>query len=202
MRTDSLERALALGTAGLPARAAGRVEVLEPEAPPPVLERLHALVRKGYKPVIGTGTDTDVVELRHIGRAPDLLLHSDGRVEPLGGRIPRFKARVEAPQPFAADSIAEQLRFMKFLDSIPKASLRDRTRRFRPRSVYLPVVFAILLAIHLAFTAIIMDDDEQAVPPPVAESVQPPAGAHPAPAIEPPVPAAPVDAPAAPTANQ
>jgi hypothetical protein len=139
---------------------------MEPEAPPPVLERLHALVRKGYKPEIGTDTDTDVIALRHVGKAPDLLLHSDGRVEAMGGRVPRYKSRIEPPEPFAADRVSEQLRFMKFLDSVPKASLRDRTRRFRHRYVYLPAVFAILLAIHLAFTAIIMSDDDEMPPPP------------------------------------
>lgn len=179
--TDRLDRSLVAGKA---ARSAARVEVLEPEPPTPVLERLHALVRKGYKPVIGTDTETDVVVLRHIGRAPDLLLHSDGRVEPLGGRVPRHKSRVEAPIAFAPDRISEQLRFMKFLDSVPKPSLRDRTRRFRHRYVYLPLVFAVLLAIHLAFTVIIFeDDDPQAVPvSPPAAAIAPAPGTIPAPA--------------------
>lgn len=134
------------------------VEVLAPEAAQsPVLERLHALVRKGYRPEIGTDTNSDVVVLRHVGRAPDLILHSDGVVEGLGGRRPRYKRQIDAPPAFAADQLSEHLRFMKFLDSVPKATLIDRTRRWRQRYIYLPAVFAILLALHIAFTAAILD---------------------------------------------
>ena len=136
---------------------AGTIEVLGPDAPSPVLERLHALVRKGYRPEIGKDTDTDIIVLRHLGRAPDLVLHSNGTVEGHAGRRPRFKREIDAPAPFAAGQIAEQLRFMRFLDTIPRASLRDRTRRWRHKYIYFPLVFAILLAIHLAFTAIILD---------------------------------------------
>jgi hypothetical protein len=126
----------------------------EPAPPPPAVERLHALVRKGYAPEFGTGTATDLVVLRHLGRAPDLVLHADGSVEGHDGRIPRFKKDVEPPPAFAT-SLAEQLRFMKFLDSVPKASLRDRTRRFRHRYIYVPIVFALLVALNLAITALI-----------------------------------------------
>ncbi|TFI58779.1 hypothetical protein E2493_07900 [Sphingomonas parva] len=133
------------------------VEVLGPETPPPVLERLHALVRKGYRPEIGKDTETDIIVLRHLGKAPDLVLHSDGLVEPYGGRWARHKRHIVPPVPFGAADLGEQLRFMRFLDTIPRASLRDRTRRFRHKYVYFPVVFAILLGIHLAFTAMIID---------------------------------------------
>jgi hypothetical protein len=135
----------------------GKMEVLDPGAPSPVLERLHALVRKGYRPEIGKDTETDIIVLRHLGKAPDLVLRSDGRVEGHGGRVPRFKREIDAPEPFGATQIAEQLRFMRFLDTIPRASLRDRTRRWRHKYVYFPLVFAILLGIHLAFTAMIVN---------------------------------------------
>ena len=138
----------------------GEVQPAEEHLPPPVLERLHALVRKGYKPEIGADTATDIVVLRHVGRAPDLILHSDGTVEGYDGRRPLYKRNIDAPAPFAAGDLREQLRFMRFIDSIPRASLRDRTRRFRQRYVYFPLVVAILLAIHLAFTAIILDGDD------------------------------------------
>jgi hypothetical protein len=138
--------------------------VAEPDLPSPVLERLHALVRKGYRPEIGADTSTDIVLLRHVGRAPDLILHSDGMVEGYDGRRPLYKRNVDAPPAFAAGDLREQLRFMRFVDSIPRATLRDRTRRFRQRYVYLPLVLAFLLAINLAFTAIIMDGDSS--PPP------------------------------------
>ena len=142
----------------------GEVQAAGPEMPPPVLERLHALVRKGYKPEIGADTATDIIVLRHVGRAPDLILHSDGMVEGYDGRRPLYKRNVDAPPAFAAGDIREQLRFMRFIDSIPRATLRDRTRRFRQRYVYFPLVVAILLAIHLAFTAIVLDGDSSPTP--------------------------------------
>jgi hypothetical protein len=136
----------------------------EPDLPSPVLERLHALVRKGYRPEIGADTATDIIVLRHVGRAPDLVLHSDGMVEGYDGRRPLYKRNIDAPAPFASGDLREQLRFMRFVDSIPRATLRDRTRRFRQRYVYFPLVVAILLAIHLAFTAIILDGDDSPAP--------------------------------------
>jgi hypothetical protein len=135
-----------------------------------VLERLHALVRKGYRAEIGDDTATDIVVLRHVGKAPDLVLHSNGEVEGYDGRRPRYKRNIDAPPRFAADKLAEQLRFMKFLDSVPKATLRDRTRRWRQKYIYFPLVMAILLAIHLAFTAIILDDGGSAPPAEVRET--------------------------------
>jgi hypothetical protein len=124
--------------------------------PTPVLERLHALVRKGYKPVIGADPATDRIVLRHLGKAPDLVLRADGTVAPFDGRWPRHKRKVAAPAPFAPGKVTEQLRFLQFLDSVPKASLRDRTRPWRHKYVYLPIVGTFLVGIHLAFTAAIM----------------------------------------------
>jgi len=135
-----------------------RAEVLGPDGPSPVLERLHALVRKGYRPEIGRDSDTDLIVLRHLGRSPDLVLRSSGLVEAYPGRWPRHKRTLEVPAPFTTGALADELRFMRFLDTIPKPSLRDRTRRFRHKYIYLPVVFAILLGIHLAFTAMIVGD--------------------------------------------
>ena len=148
----------------------GEVQPAEENLPSPVLERLHALVRKGYRPEIGADTATDIIVLRHVGRAPDLVLHSDGTVEGYDGRRPLYKRNIDAPPPFAAGDIREQLRFMRFVDSVPRATLRDRTRRFRQRYVYFPLVVAILLAIHLAFTAIILDGDSSP-PPTQAEQI-------------------------------
>jgi hypothetical protein len=149
-----------------------RGEVQEPERAQdeesPVLERLHALVRKGYRAEIGAYTETDIIVLRHAGRAPDLILHSNGQVEGWEGRRPRYKRDVEPPPVFAANKLSEQLRFMKFLDSVPRATFRDRTRRWRQKYVYFPLVMAILLGINLAFTAIILDDSD--APPPAEVS--------------------------------
>jgi hypothetical protein len=151
--SEILERPIQAGTGARP------IELVGETLHTPALERLHALVRKGYAPEIGTDTATDVVILRHVGRAPDLVLHSDGVVEGFEGRRPRYKKDIDAPPPFAAGQLSEQLRFMKFLDSVPRASLRDRTRRWRQKYIYFPIVVAILLAIHLAFTALILDDE-------------------------------------------
>jgi hypothetical protein len=153
-----------MGSEILERPASEQVRILVPEempaaaaAPSPAIERLHALVRKGYRPEIGTGTATDLIVLRHVGRGPDLVLHSDGVVEGYEGRVPRYKRDVEPPPAFAAD-LAEQLRFVRFLDSVPKAGLWDRTRRFRHKYVYVPVVFAILVALNLLFSAIILSN--------------------------------------------
>ena len=137
----------------------GEAPCLPAEASPPnpVLERLHALVRKGYKPQIGTGRDTDSIVLRHLGKAPDLVLQPDGTVAPLDGRWPRHKRKVPVPRPFAPDQMAERLRFLQFLETVPEASLRDRTRPWRQRFIYLPVVLAFLIFVNLLVTAMVFD---------------------------------------------
>ena len=118
----------------------------------PAIERLHALVRKGYVAELGGHNESDMIVLRHLGRAPDLVLRGDGVVEPFDGRIPRHKRLVQIPQPFAADKVAEQLRFMKFLESVPRASLRDRTRPWRRKYVYFPLVLAALWGFSILLT--------------------------------------------------
>lgn len=127
-----------------------------PVATNPVLERLHELVRRGYRAELGQGSGGDTIRLRHLGKAHDLVLYSDGRVEPASGRIPRHKRQVPVPAAFAPDDVAEQLRFVRYLDALPRPSLRDRTRPWRHKYVYLPVVLVILAGIHLAFTAMLL----------------------------------------------
>lgn len=119
----------------------------------PVLERLHALVRKGYRAGIGTGTEPDVVILRHLGKAPDLILHADGRIEPLEGRRPWHKRKIESPGTIAAEGDSEQLRFMKFLETVPRATLRDRTRPWRNKYIHLPIVLILVWGFCLFLTA-------------------------------------------------
>ena len=132
-------------------------EIVQDDMTSPVLQRLHALVRKGYRPEIGSAAANDSIVLRHRGRAPDLLLHSDGMVEGLGGRVPLYKRNVEAPEPFRANPLMEELRFIKFLDSVKRPTLRDRTRWFRHRFVYVPLVLAIFMGLQLAFIALIVE---------------------------------------------
>lgn len=118
----------------------------------PVLERLHALVRKGYRAGIGTETDVNVVILRHLGKAPDLVLHADGSIQPLEGRRPWHKRNIESPGAIGTEGDSEHLRFLKFLDSVPRATFRDRTRPWRNKYVYFPIVLIIVWGLCLALT--------------------------------------------------
>ena len=122
----------------------------------PVLERLHALVRKGYRPELGT-PDSPVLVLRHLGRAPDLILHPDGRVTDFDGRRPRFKRHLALGDPIAAGQAAAELRFMKVLETVPKARMWDRTRGFRKKFLYFPLALAIAWGLSIALTAIILN---------------------------------------------
>ena len=119
-------------------------------------ERLHALARKGYRPEIGAEGAGGTVALRHLAKAPDLLLHADGTVEGLPGRVPRYKRKVDAPL-IPAVHDADQIEFLKFLDGVPKARLRDRTRRWRTRWVYLPASLIAMWGVSIALTALIVD---------------------------------------------
>lgn len=127
------------------------------DADMPAFERLHALVRKGYIPNIGAESSTDVIQLRHLGKAPDLVLHADGAIEPLEGRLPRHKKRIQTPAPIAAERDADHLKFMKFLETVPPPSLRDRTRPFRKKYLYVPAVLIAIWAICFMFTVIVVN---------------------------------------------
>ena len=119
-------------------------------------ERLHALARKGYRPEIGAADAGGTIALRHIAKAPDLLLHADGRVEGLPGRVPRYKRKVDAPSiPALRD--ADQVEFLKFLDTVPRARFRDRTRRWRTRWVYLPATLVVLWGMSITLTALFVN---------------------------------------------
>jgi len=119
-------------------------------------ERLHALVRRGYLAEIGDQSSGRSITLRHLGKAPDLRLHPDGTVEPLGGRIPRHKRDVPEIAPLPAERDADQVAFMNFLETVSKPSLRDRTRPLRRKYFYIPIAVALFWGLSLLFTAIIM----------------------------------------------
>ncbi len=123
------------------------------ERPTPVIERLHALVRKGYRPELGAEDERDAIVLRHRGRAPDLLLHADGVVEEVPGRRPFYKRDVALPATIGASGPDAQVAFLTLLDTVPRLSLRDRTRKLRHRFVYLPVFIAIIWGACIALTA-------------------------------------------------
>lgn len=122
----------------------------------PVLERLHALVRKGYRPELGKTEEDGILVLRHLGRAPDLVLHPDGSLSDLDARRPRFKRDIELGAPIGSGPAAEDLRFMKFLETVPKARMWDRTRQWRKKYLYFPLVLAVAWGISIALTAMII----------------------------------------------
>jgi hypothetical protein len=115
-------------------------------------ERLHALVRKGYVAEIGSDTPSCGIVLHHLGKAPDLLLHPDGVIEEHDGRVPWHKRKVQGPGSIAAGEDADQVRFLKFIESVPKPTLRDRTRPWRKKYIYVPIILLILWGLSLAFT--------------------------------------------------
>ena len=119
-------------------------------------ERLHALVRKGYAAEIGTGTGTETVVLRHAGKAPDLVLHGDDRIVGLDGWRPLHKRDIDPPE-IAAGRDADDVRFMKFLETVPKPSLRDRTRRWRHKYVYFPAILVVVWGLCLLFTMFLVN---------------------------------------------
>lgn len=121
-------------------------------------ERLHALVRKGYKPVLGTDeAGAGAVRLTHIARTHDLILHGDGLVEPVRDRLPRHKRRLPALPDIGSETDADQVRFLQFVEAIPRPTLRDKTRRWRTKWIYGPLFLAVLWGLSLLFTALLMD---------------------------------------------
>jgi hypothetical protein len=70
--------------------------------------------------------------------------------------VPRYKRKVDAPT-IPALHDADQIEFLKFLDAVPKARLRDRTRRWRTRWVYLPATLMVLWGLSITLTALIVD---------------------------------------------
>lgn len=135
----------------------GALAVPEPAPPPPspVLERLHALVRRGYKAEMGTSGNPDRVVLRHLGLAPDLVLHANGDLEGLDARRPRYKRDIDPPAPIGGDSDADHLRFMRFLDTVPAVTFWHRNRPWRKKYLYLPAVLVIVWLACVLLTALI-----------------------------------------------
>ena len=118
-------------------------------------ERLHALVRKGYRAELGKETPSGGIVLHHLGKAPDLLLHPDGIVEEHDGRIPWHKRKVQGPGTIKALEDADQVRFLKFIETVAKPTRWDRTRPWRKKYIYVPIVLLIFWGLSLAFTAMI-----------------------------------------------
>lgn len=124
---------------------------------PNAVERLHALVRKGYKAEIGNDEETSVIVLRHLGKAPDLVLRADGVVEPWEGRRPWHKRNLPDLPTIASDNETDQLKFMTFLDAVPRATLRDRTRPWRNKYLYFPMVLVVIWGLCLALTTMFFE---------------------------------------------
>jgi hypothetical protein len=113
----------------------------------PALERMHALVRRGYSAELGTPGNPDRVVLRHLGLAPDLVLHANGDLEGLDARRPRYKRDIEPPARIGGGTDADHLRFMRFLDTVPPVTFWHRNRPWRKKYLYLPIV---LVAVWMA----------------------------------------------------
>jgi hypothetical protein len=134
----------------------GRLRVMAEPASPPVLERLHALVRRGYTAELGAHGNPDRLVLRHLGLAPDLVLHSNGDLEGLDARRPRYKRHIDPPAAIGGGTDSDHLRFMRFLDTVPKATFWHRNRPWRKKYLYLPAVLVIvwLACVMLTVTVI------------------------------------------------
>ncbi|MEA3009925.1 MAG: hypothetical protein QOJ91_1617 [Sphingomonadales bacterium] len=134
----------------------GRLSVMPEPGPSPVIERLHALVRRGYKAELGAPGNADRVVLRHLGLAPDLVLHAGGDIEGLDARRPRHKRDIDGPPRIGCATDADQLRFMRFLDTVPPVSFRHRTRPWRKKYLYLPAVLVIVWLACVMLTVMIV----------------------------------------------
>jgi hypothetical protein len=137
---------------------AGRLPVTpepEPMASSPVLERLHALVRRGYTAEFGAAGNPDRVVLRHLGLAPDLVLHSNGDLEGLDARRPRYKRDIDPPAPIGGHADADHLRFMRFLDTVPPVTFWHRNRPWRKKYLYLPAVLILVWLACVMLTALL-----------------------------------------------
>jgi hypothetical protein len=122
----------------------------------PVLERLHALVRRGYTAQLGASANPDRVVLRHLGLAPDLVLYSNGDIEGLDARRPRYKRDIDPPAPIGGASDADHLRFMRFLDTVPATTFWHRNRPWRKKYLYLPVVLIAVWLVCVMLTVMIL----------------------------------------------
>ncbi|HEX8467610.1 MAG TPA: hypothetical protein VF620_07385 [Allosphingosinicella sp.] len=142
-------------------RAAVREETSGPQAltapaSSPVLERLHALVRRGYTAQLGTPGNPDRVVLRHLGLAPDLVLHSSGDLEGLDARRPRYKRDIDPPAPIGGGTDADHLRFMRFLDTVPPITFWHRNRPWRKKYLYLPAVLVVVWLACVMLTVMLL----------------------------------------------
>jgi hypothetical protein len=144
-------RLIALGEEAYRLPAAVRI----PAGTSPVLERLHALVRRGYKAEMGASGNPDRVVLRHLGLAPDLVLHANGDLEGLDARRPRYKRDIDPPAPIGGDTDADHLRFMRFLDTVPPVTFWHRNRPWRKKYLYLPAVLVIVWLACVMLTGLI-----------------------------------------------
>ncbi|QPQ54328.1 hypothetical protein IC614_08155 [Allosphingosinicella flava] len=120
-------------------------------------QRLHTLVRKGYVAELGPDRGEGVICLTHIGLTPDLILHGDGSIEEADDHVPRYKRRLPVLQPIPSEADADQVRFMQFVETIPRTTLRDRTRRWRTKWVYGPLFLLALWIMSAMITVMLVE---------------------------------------------
>ncbi|MGA9581123.1 MAG: hypothetical protein WBR13_04025 [Allosphingosinicella sp.] len=155
--TDEIEIAPEMTRRLAPGEGTGRLSVMAEPAASPVLERLHALVRRGYTAELGASGNPDRLVLRHLGLAPDLVLHANGDLEGLDARRPRYKRDIDPPVPIGGSTDADHLRFMRFLDTVLPATFWHRNRPWRKKYLYLPAVLVIVWAICMTLSVIFLD---------------------------------------------
>lgn len=118
-------------------------------------DRLHALARKGYVADIGAEAPRGGIALRHLGKAPDLMLLPDGTVEELDVRRPWHKRAIEDLRPIPAAKDSDEVRFLQFLDTVPRPKWRDRTRPWRKKYLYVPGILLAFWGLLLLFSLIL-----------------------------------------------
>jgi hypothetical protein len=89
-------------------------------------DRLHALVRAGYRPELGNVKDSGVIRLDHPrgteAGAPDLVLNPDGSVYVLFNKSPVNTGQGD-PNCIYADDDADKKNFQLFVQGIPSPKL-------------------------------------------------------------------------------
>jgi hypothetical protein len=118
-----------------------------------VLERLHALIRRGYTAELGASGNPDRLVLRHLGLAPDLVLHASGDLEGLDARRPRYKRDID---PSGPDRRRHRGR-PSALHALPRPPVTfwHRNRPWRKKYLYLPAVLVMVWLACVMLTVMI-----------------------------------------------
>lgn len=100
-----------------------------PDDPTLGFERLHALVRGGYKPQIGTATLDTSMLLDHRGKAPRLRLDPDGAIRVQDRSWPVHPQGTGDPFLIRADDQASYRKLAVFIENLSGERRRRKWRR-------------------------------------------------------------------------